>query len=553
MAAAATVVENLSCIGKSYRWEPRALIAETDRSSPKRYASCIENTMAQILDTKSYWVRTAALPTFAPLDRNLTVDVAIVGGGLTGISTAYLLKSAGLSVVLLERDECASIDTGHTSAHLTMVTDEFITDLVKNFGRDTATAVWDAGRLAIEQIETNIAGEGSQCDFKRVPAFLHTTLAGAGASADELRDQADLAVELGFEASYIPDIRPFARAAVRFENQALFHPRQYLAGLLRAIPGNGSHVFEHSAVEDVTDDPLTVHAGDHRVSCSYVVIATHTPHSGKSSFLSATLLQSKLAPYSTYVLAGRLPRGHVPSGLYWDTTDPYHYLRVEPREGHDFAIFGGADHKTGQQPDTAACWATLEATLRQHLPTFELTDRWSGQVIETIDGLPYIGETAARQFVATGFGGNGMTFGTWSAMMARDAILQRPNPWREVFDPHRKSVRAGTWDYLKENKDYALYMLRDRVAARHATSLGSVRPGEGAVLSLEGKRVAVYRDRRGMVQMCSAVCTHMGCEVHFNAAETSWDCPCHGSRFRTDGSVIGGPAESALAPHGEQG
>jgi glycine/D-amino acid oxidase-like deaminating enzyme/nitrite reductase/ring-hydroxylating ferredoxin subunit len=508
--------------------------------------------MAQIIDTKSYWLRSATLPSFTPLDRHLTVDVAIVGGGLAGISTAYLLKSAGLSVALLERDACAAIDTGHTSAHLTMVTDEFVTDLVRNFGPDTATAVWDAGRLAVDRIEAHIAAEDLRCGFQRVPAYLHSALSGAGASLEELRQQADTASQLGFAASYVPDVRPFSVAGVRFDNQGLFHPVQYLAGLLRTIPGDGSHVFEHTAVDEVTDAPLTVHAGAHRISCSYVVLATHTPHAGTSSFLSATLLQSKLAPYSTYVVAGRLPRGQVGPGLYWDTADPYHYLRVEPREDHDFAIFGGADHKTGQQPDTAGCWGALETTLRQHLPAFALTDRWSGQVIESVDGLPYIGETAPRQFVATGFAGNGMTFGTLAAMMARDAILERANPWREVFDPHRKSVRAGAWDYLKENKDYALYMLRDRVATRHATSLRSVRPGHGAVVDLEGTRVAVYRDAHGIVEMCSAICTHMGCEVHFNAAETSWDCPCHGSRFRTDGSVIAGPAEAALAPYREQ-
>jgi len=508
--------------------------------------------MPQILDTKSYWLRTGALPSFRPLDRNVTVDVAIVGGGLAGISTAYLLKSAGLNVALVERGQCGAIDTGHTSAHLTMVTDEFITDLVKNFGRDTATAVWDAGRVAIDRIEANIAAEGIECQFARVPGFLHTALAGTGASPDGLREQADVAVQLGFAASYVPEIRPFSFAGVRFENQALFHPLQYLGGLLRTIDGDGSHVFEHTAAEDVTDDPLTVHAGGHRISCGYVILATHTPRAGKSGFLSATLLQSKLAPYSTYVLGGRLPQGQVQPGLYWDTTEPYHYLRVEPREGHDYAIFGGADHKTGQQSDTTACWAALDQTLRQYLPAFELTDRWSGQVIETNDGLPFIGETADQQFVATGFSGNGMTFGTISAMMARDAVLGRANPWREVFDPHRKSVRAGAWDYLKENKDYALYMLRDRVPARHATSLRSVRPGHGDVVNLDGTRVAVYRDAQGVVQMCSAICTHMGCEVQFNAGETSWDCPCHGSRFRTDGSIIAGPAESPLAPHGEE-
>jgi glycine/D-amino acid oxidase-like deaminating enzyme/nitrite reductase/ring-hydroxylating ferredoxin subunit len=508
--------------------------------------------MAQILDTKSYWVRTGALPSFAPLDRDITVDVTVVGAGLTGISTAYLLKLAGVRVALVERGLCAAIDTGHTSAHLTMVTDELLTDLDKDFGRDTATAVWDAGRTAMDLIEVTVAAEGIDCDFLRVPGFLHTALLGTGASADELRAQAELAVQLGFAASYVPDIRPFSRAGARFEQQALFHPRKYLAGLLQTIDGDGSYVFEHTAVEDVTDEPLTVHTRGHRISCGFVVLATHTPREGKSGVLSTALLHSKLASYSTYVLGGRLPQGEVRHGLYWDTTDPYHYLRVEPREGYDYAIFGGADHKTGQQPDTAACWQKLDKTLHQHLPAFELTDRWSGQVIETVDGLPYIGETAKRQFVATGFAGNGMTFGTLAAMMARDTILGRPNPWRDVFDPHRKSVRAGTWDYLKENKDYALYMVRDRVTTKHATSLRSVRPGHGRVVNLDGDRVAVYRDAQGVVQMCSAICTHMGCEVQFNAAETTWDCPCHGSRFRTDGSIIAGPAETRLAPHGEK-
>ena len=281
-------------------------------------------------------------------------------------------------------------------------------------------------------------------------------------------------------------------------------------------------------------------------------LATHTPRIGKSNVLSATLLQSKLAPYTTYALGGRLPTGRVAHGLYWDTTDPYHYLRVEPQDGFDYAIFGGADHKTGQEPRTPDCWTALHKTLRRVLPEFELTDRWSGQVVETNDGLPYIGENAANQFVATGFAGNGMTFGTIAALMARDAVLRRPNPWREIFDPHRKNLRGGTWDYVKENTDYAYYMLRDRLFAKHAKSVTNVRPGQGKVVYLADKRLAVYRDQQGVLSVVSAACTHMDCEVHFNSAETTWDCPCHGSRFRTDGSIVSGPAERPLTPQREE-
>jgi glycine/D-amino acid oxidase-like deaminating enzyme/nitrite reductase/ring-hydroxylating ferredoxin subunit len=499
------------------------------------------------LDTQPYWIRTATLPAFPTLDRNLAVDVVVVGGGIFGITAAYLLKSAGLTVALLERERCAAIDTGHTTAHLTMVTDVFLTDLVKNFGRNTATAVWDAGRIAIDHIEAHIEAERIDCDFRRVPGFLHLALIGAGLSKDDLREQAELAVSMGFDASYVPAIPSLALAGARFENQALFHPRKYLDGLLRTLSGEGSYVFEHTPVGEVTEAPLGVKAGAHTVTCDYVVLATHTPLMGKTNVASATVMQSKLALYTSYAIGGRFRAGDIPHGLYWDTADPYHYLRVEPQAGFDYFIFGGADHKTGQAADTRTCYDALEGTLGRFFPTAELTDRWSGQVIQTNDGLPYIGETASRQFVATGFAGNGMTFGTLSAMMARDAVLGRENPWQALFDPGRTKIRGGAWDYVRENKDYVYYMLRDRVIAQHTKSLRSVKPEQGKVVELKGQRVAAHRDKRGVVTLRSAICTHMGCEVHWNQAEATWDCPCHGSRFKTDGSVIAGPAEQPLA------
>ncbi|HXG88178.1 MAG TPA: FAD-dependent oxidoreductase [Vicinamibacterales bacterium] len=501
--------------------------------------------MAQ-LDTTPYWIRTSSPETFQSIDRNVTVDVAIVGGGIVGITTAYLLKAAGLTVALLERHECASIDSGHTTAHLTMVTDLLLSDIVDHFDRQTATAVWDAGRVAIDQIEANIQAENIDCQFERVPGFLHTALMGEGESKDSLRQQAELATELGFPAAYQDVIHPFGFAGTRFDNQALFHPRRYLAGLLATIAGDGSHVFEYSNADEVTDDPLTVKSGEYTVSCGYVVLATHNPIVGKANVASATLLQTKLALYTSYALGGRLPAGQIPHGLYWDTADPYHYLRVHPESGYDYLIFGGEDHKTGQASDTRNCYAALEETLRRVLPTIELTDRWSGQVIETNDGLPFIGETAEKQFAATGFAGNGMTFGTLSAIMARDAVMQRSNAWKDIFDPGRTKIRGAAWDYVRENKDFPYYLIRDRLATKHATSLRGLRPGQGKVVDINGQRTAAFRDEQGAVTLCSAVCTHMGCDVHWNQAETTWDCPCHGSRFKTDGTVISGPAETPL-------
>ena len=499
------------------------------------------------LDTTSYWIDSSSLPRFPKLDNDVDVDVAIIGGGIVGITAAYLLKSAGLTVALLERERCASVDTGHTTAHLTCVTDLYITDLIDDFGRDAAWAVWDAGRVAIDQIQANIEAEAIDCHFERVPGFLHESLEESDTSPAELQRQADAARELGIAATYLEKVPLFSRPGIRFENQARFHPRDYLSALARAIPGDGSHIFEHTTADEVRDDPLGVKAGDYTVRCASVVVATHNPLVGKSSLVSATLFQTKLALYSSYVVAARVAKGAVFDGLFWDTADPYNYLRIEPKRDYDLVIFGGQDHKTGQADDTTACYAALEETLERVLPEAKVEYHWSGQVIETNDGLPYIGETASRQFAATGFSGNGMTFGTLAAMMARDAALGRFNPWSDLLATDRRKLKGGTWDYLIENKDYLYYLVRDRFAAAQGNTLRTVKRGQGRILDLQGQRVAAYRDAKGTVTVRSAICTHMGCEVKWNQAESTWDCPCHGSRFKTEGSVLAGPAESPLS------
>ena len=342
---------------------------------------------------------------------------------------------------------------------------------------------------------------------------------------------------------------PFVDApGVRFDGQARFHPREYLAGLLATIPGKGSHAFEHSNVEEISDTPLTLKSNGHSVTCDFVVIATHNPIVGKANLLAATLLQTKLALYTSYVVGGRVEPGRVPDALFWDTADPYYYLRVEPHRGFDYVIFGGEDHKTGQEPDTRARFSRVEARLKQMLPAVQITHRWSGQVLDTVDGLPFIGPIAEQQFVATGFSGNGMTFGTLSAMMACDHVLGIRNPWAALFDPGRAKLAASVvWDYLVENKDYPYYLVRDRFAGAEGKSLRILKRGEGKILDLDGDRVAAYRAPDGSVSLCSATCTHLGCTVAWNPAERTWDCPCHGSRFAPDGRVISGPAESPLS------
>ncbi len=501
------------------------------------------------MDTKPYWTKSATLPQFESLSHDLEVDVVIVGGGLTGITAAYLFKNTGAKVALLERQRCAAADTGHTTAHLTYVTDQRLHRLVKRFGRDAAKAFWEAGLAGIDQIAELVQRLKIDCEFGWIPGFLHASLTRKSAGdRRSLEADARLARELGFAAEFLEEV-PYARKpGVQFAHQAKFHPLKYLARLVSEISGEGSYVFENTEFSEVEPEPLIIHAGPYKVRCSYLVIATHTPLVGKSGMVKATLFQSKLALYTSYVLGAKLPPGTLPEALLWDTSDPYNYLRVDRRADHDYVILGGEDVKTGQEENPRTVFERLQQRLKEMLPAAEVQDRWLGQVVETNDGLPFIGESAGRQFIATGFCGNGFTLGTLSAVMARDRYLGRKNPWFDLFRVDRRKFHGGTWRYITENLDYPYYLLRDRLAGAEGNSVDALQFSHGKILKLDGQKVAAYRDGTGKVITLSPVCTHLQCIVRWNDADKTWDCPCHGSRFRPTGEVFSGPAEAPLEP-----
>ena len=498
------------------------------------------------MNTQSYWMQ-ESLPESPTLANGLEVDVVVIGGGLTGITAAYLLKKEGVKVALLERQRCAAADTGRTTAHLTYVTDYRLHRLVKTFGCDGAKAFWEAGIAGIDHIFEIVRERKIDCEFKWVPGYLHANLfEPAKDKVASLREDFELARQLDFDVQWLDKVPYANRPGIKFANQAKFHPRKYLKSLLAAIPGNGSHVFENTEAGEITKEPLQVAANSHHIRCKYLIIATHNPLMGKCNVLNATLFQSKLALYTSYVLGAKLTKGLVPEALYWDTTDPYYYLRVDRRGENDYAIFGGEDCKTGQEEDTVKVFERLEEKLKQVLPQAEVQHRWLGQVIETNDGLPFIGENSGQQFVATGFCGNGFTLGTLSAAMARDRFLKRKNPWFDLFAVDRSKFHGGAWRYIKENLDYPYYMLRDRLARAESDTVDDLKIGEGKIVKLNGQKVAAFRDDTGKLNLLSPVCTHMKCIVRWNAADHTWDCPCHGSRFRATGEVFSGPAEAAL-------
>jgi Rieske Fe-S protein len=363
-----------------------------------------------------------------------------------------------------------------------------------------------------------------------------------------LKKDTNLAVKLGFDATYLESIPYFNSPGVRFANQGKFHPRKYLRSLVDKVPGGGSHVFEKSEGIEFDAVKHRVKANGSWIGFDRLVMATHNPLVGLASVAGAMLLQTKLSLFSSYALGARVALGTIPEALFWDTREPYDYLRVDRHRSFDYLIFGGEDHKTGQKNKTQKAYARLWARLKKIVPEARVDHRWSGQVICTPDGLPYIGENAERQFIATGFCGNGITFGTVAAIMARDWATGTKNPWTDLFAVDRKKIKGATWNYLRENKDYPYYMIKDRLTRPEADSVRKLKRGEGMIIGSRRKKRAVFRDQSGKVHELSPVCTHLGCLVRWNPAESTWDCPCHGSRFKPTGEVIAGPAEESLSP-----
>lgn len=364
---------------------------------------------------------------------------------------------------------------------------------------------------------------------------------------EELQKEAHLAANHGFDVEHVDAVAPTGLPGIRFANQLKFHPIKYLRGLAALAIAEGVEIYEHANVEEFLEKPLRVKTGGHMVAYQKAVIATHMPLQGQSGTLAALGLQTKLYAYTTYAIQAVAQSGTCPEIIWSDTAEPFSYLRTASgKKGEDVLIFGGQDHRTGQNDQPAACYHQLVKELSAMLPVQSVERRWSGQVIETPDGLPYIGRVNENQFLATGYSGNGLTFGTLAGMMARDQVRGDKNPWADLFAPERKKLSA-TWDYIKENANYPYYLAQDYASATEGDTVRIVGHKEGKIIKQKGKRLAVYRDEKGNVTKLSAVCPHLGCIVHWNSADHVWDGPCHGSRFEANGKLIAGPAEKDLS------
>lgn len=490
---------------------------------------------------ESIWMDTSSPTDYGSLESNRRVDVAIVGGGIAGVTTAAKLEDEGLEVALLERDRVLNGVTGRTTAKVTALHGLIYDHLIDYFGVDRARQYAAANQAAIDDIEATVENRSIDCEFQRAPAY---TYVNPGDDRSDVRQEVEAARRLDLPVSYVEETElPYEiSGAVRFANQAYFHPRKYLLELVESVSAGNGHVFEHTTVESVDDgNPCRVSTDGGMVVADDVVVATHFPVKDDALYFA------RLSPKRSYVIAARLA-GETPEGMYYYPRDPY--FSVRPHAGEEsLVLLGGQNHRTGEGGSTEKRYRELERQARDRFDLESIEYRWATQDYVSVDRVPFVGKAApqvSNVYVATGFGGWGMTNGVAAAMVLTDRILGRENPWQSVYRPTRLELRASKSDLVSHNTHAMKRLFEDHVSRKPSLDLPSLDPGDANVYEDHDDPVAVYRDDDGDLHAVSAVCSHMGCLVKWNDGEHSWDCPCHGSRFDLDGTVLDTPAVDGL-------
>ena len=502
----------------------------------------------------SLWVDTTQVFSTDPLTQDVSADVCVVGAGIAGLTTAYLLAKEGRSVVVVDAGHVGGGETAMTTAHLSSVIDDGFKEMLRLHGPDGAKLAYESHSRAIDRIEAICHDERIDCRFERVSGYLCLGRNQKEALLDEELEAARAAGATVTRCAKPPVTGFDGGACLQFPDQAQFHPLNYLHGLAGALQHRGVQIYSSTQAIEVSggNAARVTTASGHAIAAGAIVIATNSP------FNDLVAIHTKQAPYHTYVIGARVAPDAITPSLYWDTEEPYHYARLQcttnqelggdNQDAVDILIVGGEDHKAGQAQDAEARFARLESWMRGRFPTAGAVEfRWSGQVMETVDGLGFIGRNpldADNVYIVTGDSGMGMTHGTIGGMLITDLIQQRPNPWQDLYAPGR--IRSGAAvEWVKENLNVAL-QYKDWLTRGDVTTIDQITPGHGAIVVEAGHKIAVFRDERGEVHRRSAVCPHLGCIVAWNPAASTWDCPCHGSRFDKLGGIIHGPAIKGL-------
>lgn len=470
----------------------------------------------------------------------LSFDVIIAGAGITGITTGLLLQKAGKKVMIAEAHSIGFGTTGGITAHLNNFMDTPYYVMQKNFGEDNARLVAQSVKEALSLIKGNISSLDIECEYKELPGYLFSQ---DEKQTEELEKIRVSAAECGIESSYtqkIPLPIPFEKA-LEIPGQACFHPARYLNALAVEFERAGGIILEKCRIIKVEEgETCTVHSSVGQYKSSQFIYATHIPP-------GVNLLHFRCAPYRSYALA--MKTNQAMNGLVYDMYDPYHYYRTQEIDGEIFFIAGGEDHKTGHEVNTENCFRKLEAHIKKYLPIDKIVNQWSSQYFEPTDGLPYIGRLpghADSMFVATGFGGNGMIYSAVAAITLKDLILENKSPYEELYDPNRIKLVAGFSNFVKEAADVTGKLLGKIIPAEKLENLAELAPGEAVIAKYEGNKLAIYKNEDGQIYALSPACTHIKCDVAWNTAEKTWDCPCHGSRFSYTGEMLTGPARKDL-------
>lgn len=491
----------------------------------------------------SLWQQTV---TKTPLKVNALpqqADVIIVGAGITGITTGLMLQKAGKECIILEAQNIGFGTTGGTTAHINTLLDTPYSTIIKNFSSEDARLVARAAEEAVNHIRENVNQYNITCGFESCKAVvfaqneeqdetLQSVLDGCNeAELDVIREN-DIPIPIDFT-------RAFSAAG-----QAKFHPLRYIQALAQEFTNAGGSLLEHSRVVKVREenDVLYVETTNNTFAGRHIIYATHVPP-------GINLVHLRYTPYRSYAIAVKLASGKYPRELVYDLHDPYHYYRTQEIDGEQYLIVGGEDHKTGDDTNTQSSFMRLESHVRKYFDVESITHKWSSQYYESTDGLPYIGVLPGNSdkfLVATGFGGNGMTYGTLSAMVLKSLIFREENPLIKLFSPSRLKPVAGFKNFTVHNFDVLKEVMSRFFASDKINGLADIAPTEGKVIQIDDDKVGIYKDEHGSIHAVYATCTHMGCTVSWNQAELSWDCPCHGARYSVDGTVLNGPADRDL-------
>lgn len=502
----------------------------------------------------SYWNDSQAPLIYKTLETDAITDVLIIGGGIAGLTTAYCLSKSGKKVILLEDGYLGSGETGRTTAQITYALDDRYYDLEKYFGEEKAKLAGQSHKQAIEWINSVVTLENIDCNFMRVNGYLFTDPSDKEENLDkefEAIKRAELPAEMVAQISGMPQDKKLR--AIEFPNQGQFHILKYLKALADAIISMGGEIYTNTHADSI--DKTGAIANGYTVKANHIVVATNTPVN------DILTMHTKQFAYRTYVIAARIPKGVWPYAMWWDTGNqnskwvakPYHYVRLEPLDdSFDLLISGGEDHKTGQADQEHISeeqrYENLTLWTKQNFPYFsDIEYKWPGQVMEPVDSLAFIGKNPGDEniYIITGDSGNGMTHCTLGGLIINDIIIGNPNAYVHLYDPSRITLRTGI-DFLKEVCNMAYTMAKDWVTADDIKDVSELELNKGAIISKGIDKIAVYKDADGMVHSCSGVCPHLGGVLQWNDDEKSFDCPLHGSRFTSYGTVINGPAITDL-------